>query len=55
MRSYTKNLQNMDLQRVLLLVSTYVVFCLKVCVSSVVSIMQNNTILEDVSRLDVAD
>ena len=50
-----KNLQNVDFQQVLLLVSTYVVFCLKVCVSTVVSVVQNSTILEDVSRSDVAD
>jgi hypothetical protein len=45
----------MDLRQVQLMVSTYVVFCLKFCVSNVVSIMENSTILEDVSHLEVAD
>ena len=55
MRNCTKNLQNADFQRVLLLVSTYVVFCLKVYVSTIVSVVQRSTVLEDVLHFDVGD
>jgi hypothetical protein len=55
MKSCMKNLKNVDFLWALLLVSTYVVFCLKVCVSTVVSVMPHSKMLDDFPHLDDAD